>query len=227
MIKAFSYLRVSGLGQIKGHGFTRQRQAIKQWASENGYEVVAEYKEEGVSGTNDEAHRPKFAQMVQEILANGVTVILIESLDRLAREYRIQESLVLYLASKETTLISCATGEDVTQAVSGDPMKKALIQIQGVFSELEKGLLVEKLRKSREAMRKETGRCEGRKPFGSTPEEHKLYMRIVYLRRKPRGHNKKKTCQEIADLLNSEGVTTRYGKKWTANRVWQVLNLKK
>jgi DNA invertase Pin-like site-specific DNA recombinase len=78
--------------------------------------------------------------MVSEIMKDGVDTILVESLDRLAREYRIQEQLLIYLASKGINLISANTGENVTKAISEDPMKKALIQIQGVFAELDKSL---------------------------------------------------------------------------------------
>ena len=45
--------------------------------------------------------------------------------------------------------VSASTGEDVTATMRDDPMRKALIQIQGVFAELDKSLLVRKLRKGR------------------------------------------------------------------------------
>ena len=71
----------------------------------------------------------------------------------MAREYRIQEQLLIYLVSKGIDLISANTGENVTQAIQDDPMKKAMVQIQGIFSELDKVLLVRKLRKAREKVR--------------------------------------------------------------------------
>ena len=37
--------------------------------------------------------------------------------------------------------------------------------MQGIFSQLDKSLLVKKLRKAREQKRKETGKCEGRKGY--------------------------------------------------------------
>ena len=45
--------------------------------------------------------------------------------------------------------VSASTGEAVTATMRDDPMRKALIQIQGVFAELDKSLLVRKLRKGR------------------------------------------------------------------------------
>ena len=134
-MQAFGYLRVSGKGQVDGDGFTRQEETIRAYAEKAGYEVVELFREEGVSGTKDELDRPAFQEMVAEILRNGVKTIIVERLDRLAREYRIQESLLIYLASKDITLINASTQENVTEAVQSDPMKKALIQIQGIFAE--------------------------------------------------------------------------------------------
>ena len=45
------------------------------------------------------------------------------------------------------------TGQDVSEAMQKDPMLKALVQIQGVFAELEKNLLVRKLRRARDSIR--------------------------------------------------------------------------
>ena len=45
-------------------------------------------------------------------------------------------------------LYSANTGENVTQAIKDDPVKKAMVQMQGVFAELEKSRLVKKLRKA-------------------------------------------------------------------------------
>ena len=69
------------------------------------------------------------------------------------------------LTSKGISLISARTESNVTDEVQADPMKKALIQIQGIFAELEKNLLVKKLRNARDRARAEKGKCEGRKSY--------------------------------------------------------------
>ena len=40
MDKAVSYLRVSGMGQVDGDGFDRQRDTITQYAAKNRLQVV-------------------------------------------------------------------------------------------------------------------------------------------------------------------------------------------
>lgn len=223
MIKSvFAYCRVSGRKQLDGNGFARQMETIKRFCGEAGYHINKVYKEQ-VSGTADENGRPKFTSMVSAILENGCKTVVVESLDRLAREYRIQEQMLIYLASKNIDLIAANTGESITAAIQADPMKKALVQIQGVFAELDKSLLVKKLRKARDKVRKENGRCEGPRPFGSTPEEAEVLKRVRYMRRRSRGQKKPRTFQGIADQLNGEGIRTRQGKVWSAALIRNIL----
>ena len=198
-----AYLRVSGKGQVDGTGFDRQLDAITAWAKHTGATVERVYREEGVSGTLDESHRPQFAAMVEDLLSNGCRTVVVESLDRFARDLSVQMQLLAYLISKGLTLISATTGDDVTAAVADDPMRRAMVQMQGIFSELDKNLLVRKLRKGREKRRSEAGKCEGRPFFGERPGEPETLERIKELYRKPRD-GQRRSLQEIADLLNQE-----------------------
>lgn len=50
-------------------------------------------------------------------------------------------------------------------------MKKALIQIQGIFAELEKNLLVKKLRNARERVIAEKGKCGGQPAYSEISPE--------------------------------------------------------
>ena len=223
--KAYGYVRVSSQGQVDGDGFARQEQAIQEYADRHGIRLAAFYREAGISGTLDETARPAFQDMVAAILRNGVRTVIIEGLDRLAREYRIQETLLVYLASKGIQLISARTEEDVTEAVMSDPMRKALVQIQGVFAELEKNLLVKKLHNARANKKASTGKCEGRKGYkDSTADNLGLVQEIKRLRRKPRTAGKRRlTFQQIADTLNGQGRLTMDGKAFTAKNVSNIV----
>ena len=217
--EAIAYLRVSGRAQIKGHGFDRQRQTITQYAKSAKYTLINEYKE---SFTGTESDRPQFNRAIEELLSNGCRTIIIESLDRLARDLSIQLQLVAYLASKGLTLISASTEQDVTAAMAADPMQKAMIQVQGVFAELEKSLLVRKLYRAREAKRVDEGRCEGKKPFGYYPGETETLQVIKKLRRKKPGQ-KQLSFKKIVDILNADKYSTRHGGKWRVSSVRSVL----
>jgi len=221
-MRVYAYLRVSGKGQIVGHGFDRQLDSIKAFCEKQGYEVDRDFKEQ-VSGTKDETDRPEFSAMVTAILRDGVDTIIVESMDRLAREYRIQEQLLIYLASKDINLINASTGENYTKAISEDPMKKAMVQMQGIFAELDKSLLVKKLRKSRERVRQEKGKCEGRKSYKETEDGAEILREIRRLRRKRKGRIRT-TFNEIAVKLNEQGYTAANGKPFTGNTVRGILH---
>ncbi len=210
-MRAYAYTRVSGQSQIAGDGFDRQIEAILTYCGQSSVEIVDIYREEAVSGTADIEDRPAFMSMVGKMLDNGVKTVIVEGLDRLAREYRIQETLLVYLASKGLTLISARTEENVTEAMSADPMKRALIQIQGVFAELEKGLLVKKLRHARDKKREENGKCEGRK--GLPEKNPDLWEKIKRMRMSGASYGR------LADRLNEEGLLTVTGRPWTENNV--------
>ena len=224
MEKAYVYLRVSSTTQVDGCGFDRQEKECRAYAKRAGYTIEGVYRELGVSGTKDETGRPAFQEMLTDILTNGVRVVIVEGLDRLARELRIQETLLVYLASKGVDLLSARTEENITQAVKDDPMRKALIQIQGVFSELEKNQLVRRMRKARDKKSADAKhRIEGPKAYGATPAERHIVNRVRAMRRTRRNGTSGMTMQAIADRLNSEGVPTRLGKRWTPVQVYNIL----
>lgn len=218
-MKAFGYVRVSSKGQVDGDGFARQEEAIQGYAGKHGVTLDKVYQEEGVSGTKGEADRPAFKEMVSDILKDGVHTVIVESLDRLAREYRIQEQLLIYLASHGIEVVNAATEENVTQAIQSDPMKKAMIQMQGIFAELDKSLLVKKLRLARERKRQE-GKCEGRKSYTEAAPE--VIREIKRLRRKPKG-GKPMTFREVAEELNQRGFKTRTKKSFTGHIVQNIV----
>ena len=214
----FAYVRVSGKGQLEGNGFDRQLETIEAYCKKNNYIIERVFKEQ-VSGTTDVEDREEFSDMVSEILKNGTNIIIVERLDRLAREYRIQEQLLIYLAAKGITLISAATSEDVTESINADPMKKALIQIQGIFAELEKSLLVKKLKKARDKKRLENGKCEGPKPFYSGSD---VLQEIRKLRKKRKGKGHMPYAK-IADELNQKGFRNAKGKEFNAAAVRAIV----
>ena len=209
---AVGYLRVSGRAQLGGDGFERQKDTIRQYAAAHDLRILEWFEERAVSGTKREGERPAFKEMLGSLMANSCRLIVVESLDRLARRYRIQEELILYLASKKISLIAANTGEDVTAAIQEDAMRRALVQMQGVFAEFERSMLIAKLRKARERKRRETGKCEGRPVYGTLPGETEVLAKIRRLNRKPRG-GRRPSFQRIADALNAEGVPTRYSRK--------------
>lgn len=166
-MKAFAYLRVSGKGQIEGDDFPRQLEAIKGYAAAHGISIVKVYREEGVTGAMEGMNRPAWVEMIGRILANGIKTILVEKLDRLARDLMVQEHIIQDMQRRGITLISVAEPD----LCSDDPTRKLLRQIMGAIAEYDKAMVVLKLRGARQRKRAKERRCEGAKPYGTLPGE--------------------------------------------------------
>jgi site-specific DNA recombinase len=107
-------------------------------------------------------------------------------------------------------------------------MKKALIQMQGIFHELDKAPIVRRLIKGREKVKAEKGKCAGSKHYGEDSEEEKeIIKRITNMRRLSRGAKKRLSFQKIANKRNEEGIKTKRNSKWTATGVKNVVDRKK
>jgi DNA invertase Pin-like site-specific DNA recombinase len=218
MIKAYGYLRVSGKGQIKGDGLIRQEKAIREFAKSKDIEIVKIYQDRGVSGTL--SNRPALAEMVVDLEENGhgIKTVIVEKLDRVARDLMIQETIIQDFRENDVSLISALEGADL---LDNDPTRKLVRQILGAIAEYEKSMLVQKLRVARQRKKAKTGKCEGRKSYREAAPETVSYIRR--LRRKPKGM-KRKAYREIAEQLNAEGVPTLNGQAWDLQTVRHAIH---
>lgn len=202
--RAFAYLRVSGRSQVDGDGFPRQLAAVRRYAAEHGIRIVRVFRDEGVSGTKELENRPAFVEMMTALHANGTKLVLIEKLDRLARDLMIQETIIGDLHKNGFDLVSVMEPD----LLQDDPSRKLMRQIFGAIAEYEKTMIVLKLRGARARVRAKQGRCEGRKPFGYYDGEAAVRTRMEELRATGMGFDR------IAAQLNEDGVPTRSGRPW-------------
>jgi DNA invertase Pin-like site-specific DNA recombinase len=218
--KAVSYLRVSGKGQIEGDGFERQRTAIARFAKAAKYELVEEFRDEGVSGTKDLDSRPGLAALLDRIESNGVKVVIVERADRLARDLMVSEVILGQFTAAGAKVLT-ADGADLSNA-DDDPTRTLIRQVLSAVAQFDKSVTVLKLRAARERLRRKGRRVEGRKPYGFHPAEKVTIDYMRSLRSKPRGE--RLSYDGIAQRLTAEGKLTRYGRPWSRAAVFQVLN---
>ena len=167
--QAVSHVRVSGQGQVRGDGPARQRRAIQRYASTHKIAVIEEFADLGVSGATELADRPGLAALLDRVEHNGVSLVLVERADRLARDLMIQE-VTIDAFTRAGVRVVTSEGVDLTTD-DGDPTRRLIRQILGAVSEFDKSVVVLKLRAARERIRRREGRCEGRKPYGYHPAE--------------------------------------------------------
>lgn len=213
MEQAFAYLRVSGKAQIGGDGFPRQLAAVRSFAKEHGIKIERVFEERGVSGATDLENRPALSELMEALHSNGVRLVLIEQLNRLARDLMVQETIIGDLRKGGFELISVVEPD----LLQNDPTRKLMRQFMGAIAEYEKSMLVIKLRCARQRMKAKTGVCEGRKAFGFHPSELKVIERMRELRAAG------VSFDGIAAKLNADGVRPRKSERWWDSTVRNVL----
>ena len=216
MKRAFGYVRVSSVGQSAGDrdGIPRQKAAIRKWAEANDVRIVRWF-EDSVSGKKDLDNRPALQDLLTALHGNGVKLVLVEKLDRLARDLMIQESIVADLLRNGFELISVIEPD----LCSNDPTRKLMRQILGAFSEYEATMIALKLRGARvRAAAKDPSYREGRKPFGFRPGEQEVIARIRELR------GQGLSLSAITQTLTAEGCKPRAGARWHEKQISRILS---
>lgn len=212
--QAVAYLRTSSavnIGPDKDSD-RRQRDAIQRFAKGAGYEVVAEFNDAAVSGADPLEARPGFAALLDRIEDNGVKTVLVEDASRLARDLITQELGIVSLVARQVRVLT-SNGDDLT--ATDDHFKVAMRQIAGAFAQLEKARLVAKLRHARERMRKERGKCEGRKSLADVnPEAVALAKRLrrASAKRGKRGEQRRLSLRRISAQLAAAGHLNERGR---------------
>lgn len=210
-IKAFAYIRVSGKGQLNGSGLDRQLETIQEYTKTQGYELSGIFREEGISGTVED--RPSLGELLEHMESEGVKVVIVERLDRLARDLLVQEVILNNIEKLGFSLISAMEGSDI---MSTDPTRRLVRQILGAIAEFDRACIVEKLKVARVRKRKmnASGKCEGRKGYAELNAD--VVRKVLELRANG------STYAQTADMLNTLGYKTISDKAFTADVVQNI-----
>ena len=163
-LRLVAYLRVSSDGQLDGFGLDVQEKACRDWARRHHYKIVATHTDVGVSGATDAADRPGLSAALLALQQPPeADSMIVAKLDRLARALTVQEA-ALAIAWRAGGRVFTADHGEVMQDDPDDPMRTALRQVVGVFAELDRRMVVKRLRDGRNAKQ-----ATGRKHTGSMP----------------------------------------------------------
>ncbi|MFZ0732932.1 MAG: recombinase family protein, partial [Candidatus Sulfotelmatobacter sp.] len=102
---------------------------------------------------------------------------------------------------------------------SGDPSRIFIRQVLGAVAQLDRSLIVARMRVARERIRASGGRCEGAKVLGDPhyPQEKLVVENIIQLAKSGL------KCSQIAETLNGSGITSRRGGKWFPSQIRRVV----
>ena len=152
MKRAALYMRVSTLDQ---HPET-QLYDLQQMAVQRDYQIVEHYTDK-VSGAK--ARRPGLDEMMQDARRGRFNILLVWACDRLARSVKHFLEVLDELNRLNIEFISFREQID-----TGGPLGRAIIVIVGAVAELERNLIIERVRAGMRRAKLE-GRHIGRKPL--------------------------------------------------------------
>jgi DNA invertase Pin-like site-specific DNA recombinase len=152
MKRAALYMRVSTLDQ---HPET-QLYDLRQMAQQRGYQIVEEYTDR-ISGAK--ARRPGLDTMMSDARRGRFDVVLVWASDRIARSVKHFLDVLDELNRLNIEFISFREQID-----TGGPLGRAVVVIIGAIAELERNLIIERVRAGMRRAKLE-GRHIGRKPL--------------------------------------------------------------
>ena len=150
--RAVLYMRVSSVDQHP----ESQVHDLRMMAAQRGYEVVREYTDK-ISGTR--AKRPGLDQLLRDARHGQFDVLLVWAFDRLARSVKHFLEVLDELNQLNIEFISFRESVDTS-----GPLGRAMIVIIGAIAELERNLIIERVRSGMRRAKLE-GRRLGRPPL--------------------------------------------------------------
>jgi len=203
-IKALAYLRTSSATSVGGDTDKRQRAAIEGFATANGVEIIGEYYDADVSGTDPVERRPGFRDMVARIMGNGVRLILIEDASRFARDILVRETGLRMVRDLGVRVVT-ASGTDLTD--NSNPEANFIRQVLCAASEAEKQRLVLKMRAARDRNATARGYRTDHRPAGAG-----AYKTVHDAIRELVANDPAMPLQAIADAVTARGLVAMVGR---------------
>jgi len=174
------YLRVSTGGQT----VENQRRELEEVAGRHGWEIVAVFADEGVSGSKGREKRPAFDALYSGIVRREFDIVAAWSVDRLGRSLQHLVEFLGEMKAKGVDLYLHQQGLDTST-----PAGRAMFQMLGVFAEFERAMIQERVR-SGLARAKSQGKTLGR------PRVGKCVINAVLVARE-RGASVRQIAREI------------------------------
>jgi len=213
-----AYYRVSTDKQTQsGLGLEAQKHSVHTFCKQNGFVIVEEHTEEGISGKTDLVERPALIDALASIQTHGAGALVSAKIDRLSRDVLVQLTIEKELQKKGARFISAA-GEG-TEDMS--PQSVLVKNILAAVAQNEAAMISMRTKAAMKAA-KARGTHTGRPPFGMIRNEdggfipgHHFYIviRVLYAR-----FRMKYTYDAITEYLNGNRDCLEHSGKTSFNR---------
>src|SRR5579875_3738208 len=138
------YIRVSTDEQAQhGYGIEVQKDRLEAFCKLQGWTDTKLYVDDGYTGTN--LDRPALQRLLRHVEAGKIECVAVYKLDRLGRKLRDVLFLLEDIFEKYNVAFKSATEPFDTST----PIGKAMISIIGVFAQLERDTIIERMTSGR------------------------------------------------------------------------------
>jgi len=219
-MRAVGYIRVSTEDQVKGVSLDAQEAKIREYCRYKDLELVEILRDAGISGSKNR-NREGFATIFSRIEQNGISAVVIYSLDRLSRD-------MLTLLAFERLLNECDIKLHTVDGLIDTSTSSGFMNyaMKAFMGEMERRQVKERTVNALQ-YKKANGEVTGQIPYGFTregddlvemPQEQAIKARANELYSE--GH----IVSTVARMLNDEGYATRNGSKWSRKQTQRLLD---
>ncbi len=191
--RAAIYCRLSrddGEGESMSIG--NQRDMLSKYAKENGFTVYKVYQDDGYSGTNFD--RPGFQQMIGDIEANKIDIVLVKDQSRIGREH-LQTGYYIEMFFSEHNVRFIAVNDNVDTALGDNDF----MGFRNIMNEFYAKDISKKIRSARRTLAYKGAYTASLAPYGYKKDPNDKHRLIV-------DENTAPTVKKIFKLA-SEGNT--------------------
>ena len=216
------YARVSTEIQTNGYSIQSQLNQLKEYCQFQGYEVVDEYTDRGISGKTTQ--RPELQRMLKDANDGKLDCIMVYKTNRLARNTSDLLTIVEELYKINVEFFSLTEKIEIASSTG-----KLMLQILASFAEFERNVIVENVFNG-QRQRAIEGYYQGNLPLGydKVPDSKKELMInqheaniVKYIFESyAKGHGYRK----IANALNHKGYVTKKGKPFSISSITYIIS---
>ncbi len=214
-LKALGYVRVSTEEQVQGNGLAIQEQAIRRYCKSNTMRLVDIGRDEGISGSSSLDQRVGLASVLVRLEAGEAACLVVYRLDRLARDFVLQELLVNRLRQHGISI--CSVSEPDIETLSDDPTKVLVRQILGSIGQYERALIRGRMQAGKAIKAARGGYIGGQPGYGhranggdlvTDADEEAIITMVTSLRQQGASY------RAICAALTAEGLPPRRARAW-------------
>jgi site-specific DNA recombinase len=221
MTRAALYARTS-VEEGEKFGLASQVTELRALAAANGYEVVAEYLDDGHSGAT--LDRPALGRLRDAVRAGGLTAVLIYDTDRLSRKLAHQLLLLDEFDGAGVLVVFQQTPRQNT------PEGMLLLNIKGAIGEFERLKIKERTSRGKREKARRGLLPHGRAPFGYRPsstepgklvihDDEARVIRLLFTWLL----GEQRSLRQITQALDREGHPAPQGSRWVPSTVKRLV----